>query len=741
MESELPCARKASAERMPVMFLGDDATSADQLALAVVELLGKKVITTDAEFLSPSSPSSDDGSVRVINSGTRALSRAKADARNRFLAHRVFSQAGTLPSLQIDSRLRGIGNALRGMYESLDFDFLLLVPAEHELGRVIHNGIFCHVEDGRLIPFHQSLLANPAETPLPTSDLRGFVATELEVPAERVVSIHGSVVSGDSDAIVDFIRGLRRHEKLILIPDVTQTGHFEAVVLAMKKLEPARILIAGSRTFLRSYLVSFGTRSAGIQLSQSLSSAIDRHKKGAPLAVISSLEPAMNSQIEYARRALGPNLVTVEFDSIAVLTDDQGIGREIDRVQQLVVQSLKAARPVLLQTSRTPGFSDAAVRQKHVEAVSKVVADARIHRHLTALLVSGGQTVEAIKRTLAVSAVEIKGAFQAGIPWGAPLAGPLKGIPLVTKGGRMGGENVLFEFLEQGHPLPRANILPVVTPLSNEKEVDEQGIERLIAHLFRLGATDIFAVGNAGEFRFLTNERRLKVIELFARKAQGRLRVFAGITGDTADETRGNYEAACRLGVHAAVVMPLYFLKTSEEIPSFVESLEPIQPKLPLILYNNPERTRGQNIASEAVEGLHFPVVAIKDSSGDLDRFDRYARSMAVYQGQQRQLLEGYRHGARGSVAIIGHVSALPNEFFAPATTAARREEIAAHINELSKTVKQGGAEVAAYKFVLSLMGVIGATVASNEPSRELTGDQRGRIRAGNAELICKMCL
>jgi len=444
----------------------------------------------------------------------------------------------------------------------------------------------------------------------------------------------------------------------------------------------------------------------------------------------------MNSQIEYARRALEPNLVTVGFDSSVVLKDDQSIQREIDHVQHLVLQALKAMRPVLLLTSRAQVSTDAAVQQKNLDAMSKVVADEEVHRHVTSLLISGGQTAETVRKALDISAVEIKGAFQENIPWGVAVEGPFKHIPFVTKGGRMGRENVLFEFYEQGHPLPRANVLPVVTPLTKQKEVDEAGIEKLIAHLVRLGTTDIFAVGNAGEFRFLTNAQRLKALEIFAKIAQGKLRVFAGVTGDTADETRKNYEAAGKLGVYAAVMMPLYFLNRSEEIVPFVESLGPVQPMLPLILYNNPERTGGQNISYEAVAALDFPIVAIKDSSGDLDRFDRYVRFMPVYEGQQRQFLEGYLHGARGAVGIIGHVSALPNEFFAPGTTALRREDIARQINDLSKVVKQGGAEVAAYKFVLSLMGVIGDTVASNEPARELTADQREQIRTNNADLI-----
>lgn len=739
MKDESSCPTAACKRQTPTTFLGDDATSADQIALAVVEILGKRVFTTDAESLGHDGRSPGDDCVRVVNSGTRALAEAQADDRNRRLTRRLFSARESMPVLQIDSRLRGIRNALRGIYDSLDFDFLLFVPAEPELDRLIHDGIFCHAENGRLVPFHESGLANSAERLARNSDLRDRVAQSLGAPAEQIISIHEAIVSNGPNAIVDLIRSTKRSKKTILIPDVTRNEHFEAVTRACQEFEGAGLLIAGSRTFLRSYLASFEARNDERQQMISLSAAIDRQKRGAPLAVVSSLEPVMNSQVEYARRALGPNLVTVSFDSSVILADHGGVRRETARAQEQVAQSLKAMRPVLLQTSRTAAFTDPTIQQEHLDALTEVVNAETIRKHVTALFVSGGQTAETFKRSLGVTAVEIKGAFQESIPWGIPPEGPLRNIPLVTKGGRMGRPDVLFEFLEQGHPLPRANVLPVVTPLTRSKEVDEEGIEKLIAHLVRLGTTDIFAVGNAGEFRFLANEQRLRAIELFARKARGRLRVFAGVTGDTADETRSNYEAAGRLGVYAAVVMPLYFLKNSDEILPFVESLKPNPPELPLVLYNNPERTGGQHIAFEAVETLAFPVVAIKDSSGDLDRLDRYARSMPVYEGQQRQFLEGYRHGARGAIGIIGHVSSLPNEFFAPTTTEARREEIAAQINDLSKRIKQGGAEVAAYKFALSLIGAMGDTVASNEAARELTADQREQIRANNAEWISRM--
>lgn len=741
MSKEFPCAPAASADPLSISFVGDDATSADQIALAVVEILGKRVVTIDAESCCRCGRSFDASLVRVINTAARALPQDQADAQNQCLARTVWSSEKSIPVVQIDSRLRGIGKALRGIYDSLEFDFLLFVPAEPELARLVHESIFCHVEAGRRVLFHQSTLVNAGEAPAINSDLRAFIAAELGVPVEHVASIHEELVSQGPESIAKFIHGLRKQGKIILIPDITKPEHFDALVQAEKQLKPSRVLIAGSRTFIRSYLASLGTGNTGIKHMTTLSQAINRQKRGAPLALISSLEPAMNEQIAYAQRALGPNLVTVDFDSNVVLGNERDIQQEIDRATQLVCPALKAMRPVLLQTSRTAAFTDPAVQQKHLDALSQIITNETIQKHLTAVFISGGQTAETVKKTLGICSVEIKGAFQESIPWGVPSEGPLHGIPLVTKGGRMGNESVLHEFLDQAHPLPRANVLPVVTPLTKNKEIDEAGIEKLIAHLLRLGTTDIFAVGNAGEFRFLRNEQRLEAIDIFVRKAQGRLRVFAGITGDTAEETRDNYEAVGKLGAYAAVVMPLYFLNSSDEIAPFVESLSAVTPSLPLILYNNPERTNKQNIAFEAVEALKYPVVAIKDSSGDLDRVDRYALSMTVYEGQQRQFWEGYQHGVRGAIGIIGHISSLPNEFFAPTTTVDRRKVIAGQINDLSKVAKQGGAEVAAYKYILSLLGVMGDTVASNEPARELTAEQRELIRANNAEMVSTMQL
>jgi 4-hydroxy-tetrahydrodipicolinate synthase len=719
----------------PQWLLADDATAADQLALTVRETLAAPVFTLDAATPAGADRLPPDA-VRVLNTGTRALTPEAARARLAQLTALWRDAGAPLPVVQVDSRLRGLGNALRGLLEGLQFDALVFVPAEPELGRLVREGVAYHAEGGRWTLFHESALAGPG---LCTSALREWLAAELGLPAERIRSVPETVVERGPDALALEIERLCTGEKPVVVPDVTRAEHFARISAALGRMRSRRILLAGSRTFLRAHFAALSGGTAARATDAGLETFVDTRRRAAPLAVVASTETAMLAQCTGAQRALGPNLVVVPFDAACARDRDAARAAEAARVRDVVRAALRAMRPVLLRATDTPAPGGLEEQQRLLDALAAAVADPALMRAVSALFVSGGQTAETLRRALGVGAVEIRGAMEPGVPWGVARGGVADGLPWVSKGGRLGSEPVLTRFFEQTHPWPRANILPVVTPLTPERQIDGEGIERLLEHLLRLGTTDIFAVGNAGEFRFLKPAQRREALERFIRAARGRLRVFGGITGDTPEETRALYEAAAQWGARAAVAMPLHFLNRSEDVPAWVAGLRETGANLPLILYNNPARTRGENLAFEIVETLEFPVVAIKDSSGDPARLARYAASFPVYQGQQRQLWEGWLQGARGAVAILGHVSPLPNEFFAPGTPPERRETIAREINDLSQRVKQGAPEVAAYKFVLSLAGIIGDTVASDDPTRQLTPAQREQIQRSTTELVARL--
>ncbi len=164
----------------------------DQVALSVCESLSLKVVTLNARSLSQIGLPENEAAVWIINSGTLALSCEQAHLRSQQLAAGAFSERTNLLLVQIDARLRGVGNALRGIYESLDFKVLLFVPAEPALGRRVQNGVYYHLEDARLTPFHQSALASSAERYLRRSDLRESVADELGIAREQELHRRGN---------------------------------------------------------------------------------------------------------------------------------------------------------------------------------------------------------------------------------------------------------------------------------------------------------------------------------------------------------------------------------------------------------------------------------------------------------------------------------------------------------------------------------------------------------------------
>jgi 2-dehydro-3-deoxy-D-pentonate aldolase len=138
----------------------------------------------------------------------------------------------------------------------------------------------------------------------------------------------------------------------------------------------------------------------------------------------------------------------------------------------------------------------------------------------------------------------------------------------------------------------RGIIPPVVTPLINDNELDEQGIEKLIRHLLEGGVHGIFLLGTTGEAPSL----RYKLREKFVRQACAligkKIPVLVGITDTSFD---GSVEMAhvCKdAGADLVVVAPPYYVPISQqEMRLYLDDLVPRLP-LPFLLYNMPSHTK-----------------------------------------------------------------------------------------------------------------------------------------------------
>src|SRR5699024_272089 len=77
-------------------------------------------------------------------------------------------------------------------------------------------------------------------------------------------------------------------------------------------------------------------------------------------------------------------------------------------------------------------------------------------------------------------------------------------------------------------------VIPVCTPLSGDgTAVDVTSLRRHLDRLVTYGVDGVFVLGTSGEFGFLTDEQRRRVLEVTVDEIDGRVPVLVGIS-DTA---------------------------------------------------------------------------------------------------------------------------------------------------------------------------------------------------------------
>lgn len=211
-------------------------------------------------------------------------------------------------------------------------------------------------------------------------------------------------------------------------------------------------------------------------------------------------------------------------------------------------------------------------------------------------------------------------------------------------------------------------IVPMITPLTAEREIDEPAIGRLVAHLLAGGVAGIFALGSSGEGPWLTATQRRQVVEATARAGGGRVPVLAGVLAPGAGGAIEDAQAAAAAGADAVVVTtPYYFAADEATQLRHIEAVAAAS-ALPVVLYNIPQMTHCP-LDPAAVQRLAaLPnIPAIKDSAGDWATFERFLAVRGAYprfrvlQGAEPQAARALLAGADGIVPGLGNL--VPDRF------------------------------------------------------------------------------
>jgi 4-hydroxy-tetrahydrodipicolinate synthase len=166
----------------------------------------------------------------------------------------------------------------------------------------------------------------------------------------------------------------------------------------------------------------------------------------------------------------------------------------------------------------------------------------------------------------------------------------------------------------------------VITPMSSNRQVDYEGLRRLVDFQIQEGVKGLLAVGTTGESPTLDWNEHSKVIEKVHEYTRNRCLTIAGTGSNSTQEAIDGTEHAQNAGIKCVLLVdPYYNGPSSMEIRR--EYIEPIArqfPEVQVIPYIIPGRT-GTQLYPQDLAVLHqqYPNVrCVKEATGDLKNME-----------------------------------------------------------------------------------------------------------------------
>jgi 4-hydroxy-tetrahydrodipicolinate synthase len=283
-------------------------------------------------------------------------------------------------------------------------------------------------------------------------------------------------------------------------------------------------------------------------------------------------------------------------------------------------------------------------------------------------------------------------------------------------------------------------IPPVATPMQANEDLDLPRLRWFLDHLIQQGVHGVFVLGTNSEFYALDEHEKQEVIATAVEHVGKRVPVFAGTGAESTREAVRLTRMAEREGADGVSVITPYFVSpTQQEIFDHYRRIAE-STALPVLLYNNPSTCGGVKIDVDTLARLaRLPnIVAIKDSSGDLQNTMEYIRVVpdrfAVLQGRDTLIYPALVFGARGAVPATANVApalcvAIFEAFRRGDHAAAKAAQLRLNPVRLSLTLgtAPGGVKAA--------LGLLGLSIGpSRSPVSPLPAEKLQRMRAALQE-------
>jgi len=204
----------------------------------------------------------------------------------------------------------------------------------------------------------------------------------------------------------------------------------------------------------------------------------------------------------------------------------------------------------------------------------------------------------------------------------------------------------------------------LVTPFSNDEEIDMQALKALVSQQVEKGITGLVPCGTTGESPTLNHDEHRRVIARvveWGKSANPDLKILAGTGSNSTKEAIELTRAAANDGADfALLVNPYYNKPTQEGLRQHFTAIAD-DSKIPIVLYNIPGRT-AVTLSIETVIALskHPNIIGIKEATGDLNFMAQVIVSTAddfsLMSGDDNLLLPVLSLGGNGIISVISNL-------------------------------------------------------------------------------------
>jgi 4-hydroxy-tetrahydrodipicolinate synthase len=208
----------------------------------------------------------------------------------------------------------------------------------------------------------------------------------------------------------------------------------------------------------------------------------------------------------------------------------------------------------------------------------------------------------------------------------------------------------------------RGSMVAIITPMTANGDIDEAGLEALVAFHLENGTDAIVAVGTTGESATLSYKEHRHVMKRVIELVAGKIPVIAGTGSNSTSEAIEMTEIAMQDGADACLLVTPYYNKPTQEGLYRHFKLIAERVAIPQILYNVPGRTVC-DLLPETVERLASisNIVGIKEATGNLERardiMRRCGDRLDVYSGDDATAMELILMGGKGDVSVTANVA------------------------------------------------------------------------------------